>query len=98
MISNGNRTEWSPIRSVIIRVACEQALRSRMGRKERGKKKEGVGRGKKAGRDGEVLVKQGTKIKSARMRSTRTFVIGLLDTLLLDTFLLETSAARAPIW
>ena len=31
-------------------VACEQALRSRMGRKESGKRKVGVGRGKGGGR------------------------------------------------
>ena len=34
-------------------LACEQALRSRMGRKESGKRKVGVGVGKKAGREGE---------------------------------------------
>ena len=39
--------------------ACEQALglRSRMGRKERGKRKVGVGEGKKAGRGGEPVDK-----------------------------------------
>ena len=31
-------------------LACEQALRSRMGRKESGKRKVGVGEGEKAGR------------------------------------------------
>ena len=34
-------------------LACEQALPSRMGRKESGKRKVGVGEGKKAGREGE---------------------------------------------
>ena len=41
--------------SKIIRfkIACEQALPSRMGRKESGNRKVGVGEGKKAGREGE---------------------------------------------
>ena len=34
---------------VLAIVACEQALRSRMGRKGSGKRKEGVGKGKRRG-------------------------------------------------